>query len=380
MCKLIEAGPGKKFARVLGSNLLGWLCFATAAQAAVGGSYPGLGRPASSSEIAAWNIDVRPDWQGLPKGSGSVAQGQVIWDRQCASCHGTFGESNQVFAPIVGGTTPDDSKRGRVASLANNKEPQRTTMMKLATLSTLWDYIRRAMPWNAPKSLSPDQVYAVTAYILNLAELVPDNFVLSQNNIAEVQQRLPNRDGMTRQHGMWHIAGKPDVINPACMSQCPGSGLLTSILPATARNAHGNLALQQRSFGAVRGIDTSVASASGGSTAHAPAGSGTTARTGAVAGAAASAPADAAASGKSIAQLVEQNCSSCHHAKELLVGPAFVTVAEQNPKNPANIAKLVQKIKQGGVGEWGDIPMPPQTGLSDADTLRLVEWILDGAK
>src|SRR6476661_4359709 len=67
--------------------------------------YPGIGRAATPKELQAWDIDVRPDFKGLPKGSGSVAQGQVVWETKCASCHGIFGESGEVFNPIVGGTT-----------------------------------------------------------------------------------------------------------------------------------------------------------------------------------------------------------------------------------------------------------------------------------
>src|SRR5438552_17062190 len=82
-----------------------------------GTSYPGVGRPATPAEIAAWDIDVRPDFKGLPPGSGSVAEGQKVWDAKCASCHSTFGESNEVFTPLVGGTTAQDVKTGRVAAL-----------------------------------------------------------------------------------------------------------------------------------------------------------------------------------------------------------------------------------------------------------------------
>src|SRR5213075_3126325 len=110
--------------------------------------------------IKAWDIDVRPDFKGLPPGSGSVAQGQQVWDAKCASCHGTFGESNEVFTPLVTG------------------DVARTTLMKISTLSTLWDYIHRAMPWNAPKSLAVDEVYAVVAYLLNLGDILPGDFVL----------------------------------------------------------------------------------------------------------------------------------------------------------------------------------------------------------
>lgn len=177
----------------------------------------GIGRDATPAELSAWDIDVRPDFKGLSKGQGSVADGQKLFDARCASCHGTFGESNEVFNPLVGGTTDDDIKTGHVASLRANNQPVRTTLMKVNTVSTIWDYIRRAMPWNAPRSLTPDEVYAVTAYILNLGEIVPADFVLSDKNIADVQQRMPNRNGMTRAHGMWRVGDKPDTHNSACM-------------------------------------------------------------------------------------------------------------------------------------------------------------------
>jgi cytochrome c len=172
-----------------------------------------VGRPATVKEVAAWDIDVRPDFKGLPAGSGSVAQGQDLWEAKCASCHGVFGESNEVFSPLVGGTTKDDIKTGNVANLKRADFPGRTTMMKVATVSTLWDYINRAMPWTAPKSLKPDEVYAVTAYLLSLADVVPENYVLTDKNIAEAQKRMPNRNGMTTKHAMW--PGKePNLTRP----------------------------------------------------------------------------------------------------------------------------------------------------------------------
>ena len=125
--------------------------------------YSNIGRQATQAEVAAWDIDVRPDFKGLPKGSGSVAQGQDIWEAKCASCHGVFGESNEVFTPIIGGTTLEVIKRGRVNALIDRKHPQRTTFMKLATLSTAFDYIYRAMPWNAPRTLSVDETYSTLA-------------------------------------------------------------------------------------------------------------------------------------------------------------------------------------------------------------------------
>ena len=207
-----------------------------------------IGRAATSSEIAAWNIDVRPDFQGLPRGSGSVAH--------CASCHGDFAESPSVFPPLVGGTTRADIERGRVASLAAVSENSKTTLMKLATVSTLFDYIRRAMPFDAPKSLMVDEVYAVTAFMLNLADLVPADYVLSEKNFAEVQQRMPNRGGNTMAHGMLDVRGKPDVSGKDCMRDCPidTSGML--LLPSTVNGLNGNLAEQNRPYGSIRGIET----------------------------------------------------------------------------------------------------------------------------
>ncbi len=239
------------------------LCLALAstsagAQAEAKKTYPGIGRPATTAEIAAWDIDVRPDFKSLPAGSGTVQKGMEIWDAQCAGCHGTFGESNEVFTPIVGGTTEKDQLRGRVASLIDQKTPQRTTLMKVATVSTLWDYIYRAMPWYAPRSLSVDDTYSVLSYVLYLGEIIPENFVLSQQTMAQVQARMPNRNGMTQQHGLGKVDGQADVKAVACMQACRPFVQIGSVLPEHARNAHNNLALQNRPYGPFLGIDTTL--------------------------------------------------------------------------------------------------------------------------
>ncbi|MBL8289121.1 MAG: cytochrome c [Rubrivivax sp.] len=235
-------------------------------EAGLEATFEGIGRAATAAELAAWDIDVRPDFKGLPPGRGSAARGQVLWDAKCANCHGVFGESNEFFAPLVGGTTDADIALGRVTRLTDEAYPARTTMMKLAHLSTLWDTIRRAMPWDAPKSLSDDDVYALTAYLLHLAGVLPETFVLGEHNVRQVQQRLPNRDGLTTQHGLWPGTGigplrgaprGPDVRARACMTRClPGEPHVASSLPAHARGLHGNLAEQNRRVGAQRGIDT----------------------------------------------------------------------------------------------------------------------------
>jgi S-disulfanyl-L-cysteine oxidoreductase SoxD len=249
------------------------LAAAVAALAALAASaqerYPGIGRVAAAKEIQAWDIDVRPDFKGLPPGRGTVAQGQRVWEAQCAGCHGIFGESGAVFMPLVGGSTARDIEAGRVARLTDPAFPMRSTTTKLSTVSTLWDYIHRAMPWAAPKSLTHDQVYAVIAYLLNLADVLPADFELSPANIAQVQQRIPNRLGMSSAHALWpgrefEAQAKPDVQGNTCMQNCAAPPTIASSLPEGGQASHGNLAQQQRSVGAQRGAvtaDTAAAAA-----------------------------------------------------------------------------------------------------------------------
>ena len=328
---------------------------------------PGIGRPATPKEIAAWDIDVRPDFKGLPKGSGSVAQGQEVWEAKCASCHGIFGESNEIFSPLVGGTTADDIRTGRVAKLTDAGFPGRTTLMKVPTLSTLWDYINRAMPWNAPKSLKTDEVYAVTAFMLNLGGIVPDNFVLSDQNMAATQARMPNRNGMQTQHGMWPgrgmgNGGQPDVKAVACMRNCATEPTVASMLPDFARNAHGNLAEQNRLVGAQRGADTTR-----------PAGAAPAATP------AAPAPAPAAAGGAPNALLAKHSCTACHQADSKMVGPSWREIAGKYAGRADAVAYLAGKVKAGGVGVWGQVPMPPQA-LGPEDAQTIAKWLSEGAR
>ena len=318
---------------------------ALVSSAQAGAPFPGIGRAATPAEIAAWDIDVRPDFKGLPPGSGSVEQGQAVWDAKCAQCHGTFGESNEVFQPLVGGTTAEDIRAGHAKALRTGGEA-RTTLMKLATISTLWDYIRRAMPWNAPKSLSTDQVYAVVAYLLNLGDLVPADFVLSDRNMAEVQARLPNRDGLTLDHGLHDVNGKPDVRNVACMKDCPTEAQVASALPEGAQDTHGDLAQQQRAVGPTRGKGASRANPLR----------------------------PVAASSQDLAR--GKGCLACHGIDQRVVGPAFREVAARYKGSAGAESQLVAKLRQGGSGNWGSTAMPPQAQLGESDARALVRWIL----
>jgi cytochrome c len=326
--------------------------------------YAGIGRSATPAEIQAWDIDVRPDFKGLPPGSGSVAKGQQVWESKCETCHGIFGESTDVFSPIVGGTSKDDIRTGRVASLLREDYPQRTTLMKVSTLSTLWDYINRAMPWNAPKSLSTEEVYAVTAYILHLGDILPADFVLSDKNIRDVQQRLPNRNGKLIYEALWRVRGKGDTNNTLCMKDCVQEMQLASNFPDYARNAHGNIAEQNRLIGPVRGTDTTL-----------PPGAGMQGRSGLPA-----IPAQVAAKPAGPAELLQKySCSACHQVDRKFIGPGFVEVAARYRGKADAEAVLMAKIRKGGSGVWGSIPMPPNPQVPDEELRVIVRWALSGA-
>jgi len=332
--------------------------------------YPGLGRAATPKEVAKWDIDVRPDFKGLPPGSGTVAKGQDVWEAKCAHCHGIFGESNEVFSALIGGTTAEDIKTGHVANLSRTDFPGRTTIMKVATVSTLWDYINRAMPWTNPKTLTTEEVYSVTAFLLSLANVVPDDFTLSDKNIAEVQKRMPNRNGMTTAHALWpgkEIPGsnKPDTANTVCMKDCAPEPKHASLLPDFARNAHGNLSEQNRLVGQQKGADTSrpegrSAPAAGGAAPAAPAGPKAETNN---------------ESKAAITLLNKYSCTACHGVDKKVVGPGFNEIAK---KHAGKADYLSGKIRSGGSGVWGPVPMPPQS-LPEADAKAIAAWIAKGA-
>jgi S-disulfanyl-L-cysteine oxidoreductase SoxD len=138
----------------------------------------GIGRVATPAEISGWNIDIGRDGSNLPPGSGSVARGRAVFAEQCAACHGTEGQGG-VGDRLVGG-------QGTLAAA----RPVRTVGSYWPYAPTLFDYIRRAMPQNAPQSLSNEDVYAVSAYILNLNGLVPADAVLDAKTLAAI--KMPN--------------------------------------------------------------------------------------------------------------------------------------------------------------------------------------------
>lgn len=166
----------------------------------------GLGRPALAEEIKAWDTDVRPDGQGLPVGNGTVKQGDDIFQAQCAACHGEFGQGVGRWPAIAGGEGTLKADR-----------PDKTVGSFWPDLSTVFDYIQRAMPYGNAQSLSNDEVYALTAYILNMNDIVKDeNFELNEKNFTSI--KMPNADAFFDDDR--ETAEKQFWGNEPCMKNC----------------------------------------------------------------------------------------------------------------------------------------------------------------
>jgi S-disulfanyl-L-cysteine oxidoreductase SoxD len=160
-----------------------------------------FGKPISEADIAPWNIDVRTaDGKGLPAGHGSVAEGKAIYEAKCLACHGAEAKGGPVYGTMVGG----------IGSFKTNTRVLTPgSMYPYAPI--LFDYMRRAMPMDKPQSLTPNETYALAAYILNLNGLVAADAVMDQNTLPKVQ--MPNRDGFI-------IDDRPDTKAVRCMDNC----------------------------------------------------------------------------------------------------------------------------------------------------------------
>jgi cytochrome c len=172
----------------------------------------GIGREALPEEIAAWDIDVRPDGVGLPEGKGKVSAGETIFAEQCASCHGDFGEGRDRWPELAGG-----------ADTLKSDDPVKTIGSYWPYASTVFDYVHRAMPFGNAQSLSADDTYALTAYLLYLNDVVTDTeFELSNENFNTV--KLPNEGGFIDD-------SRPDTPTLAtgepCMKDCKSEVKIT---------------------------------------------------------------------------------------------------------------------------------------------------------
>ena len=166
-----------------------------------------LGQPASPEEISGWDIDIRPDGKGLPTGNGDAIRGEDVFIQKCASCHGEFAEGAGRYPVLAGGVDSLDTH-----------DPVKTVGSYWPYASTVFDYIRRAMPFGHAQSLSNDEVYAMTAYILYSNDIIEEDLVLDKNTLALVE--MPNRDGFIADD-------RPDVpTGEPCMTNCLASAPL----------------------------------------------------------------------------------------------------------------------------------------------------------
>ena len=183
--------------------LISFMCLSLFTTHSLASKY-NLGRTATEKEIKAWDIDVRPDGQGLPNGKGTVADGEKIYLEKCASCHGEFGEGAGRWPVLSGGQ-----------DTLNSDDPVKTIGSYWPYLSTVYDYIYRAMPFGDAQSLTPDEVYGITAYLLHMNDLVDEKFVLSKENFTKI--RLPNEKNFVKD-------SRPDTPNiktkKPCMNNC----------------------------------------------------------------------------------------------------------------------------------------------------------------
>src|SRR3954466_4465979 len=150
---------------------------------------PALGTPVGAAEIARWDISIPPNGAGLPPGSGTARQGQQVYEQKCLACHGAKGAGK-----------PADVLAGGTGTLAG-KAPLRTVGSYWPYATTLFDYVRRAMPYDKPMSLSSDELYAVSAYILSLNGIIPEDAIMTAETLPKVE--MPNRQGFVnywRQH------------------------------------------------------------------------------------------------------------------------------------------------------------------------------------
>jgi cytochrome c len=146
---------------------------------------PNLGKAANPAEIASWDVSIGPDGAGLPAGSGTPRQGEQVFLAKCVACHGEKGSGK-----------PNDQLVGGQGSLAPGQTPVKTLGSFWPYATTAFDYIRRAMPLNEPKSLRDDDVYAVVAYLLWLNGVIAENDTMDARTLPAVQ--MPNRDGFVR--------------------------------------------------------------------------------------------------------------------------------------------------------------------------------------
>lgn len=203
----VDRFPHRLLSRLLASAATGLTLVAGHAQA---DERYGFGSTPTPGQIASWNIEVAPDGRNLPAGSSSIAFGKEVYDAKCAACHGSNGEGG-IGDRLVGGA-------GTLATAT----PIKTVGSYWPYATTLFDYIRRAMPMNAPQSLANVEVFGVTGYVLYLNGLLPEDAVVDASALRAL--RMPNRDGFTGD-------ARPDVKAPRCMRDCVKGAIVNQAKP-----------------------------------------------------------------------------------------------------------------------------------------------------
>jgi len=190
------------------------LAAATTSHAYADDAKLGLGVEPTAEEIAGWDIDVQPDGRGLPNGHGTPSQGEAIFLEQCAACHGDFGEGRDRWPVLAGG-------RGSLQA----DRPEKTIGSYWESASTVFDYVRRAMPFGNAQSLDSDQLYALTAFLLNMNDVIDDpEFELNRDNFTSI--KMPNANGFydddreTTERTFWRAN--------ACMQNCKSAVTVTA--------------------------------------------------------------------------------------------------------------------------------------------------------
>lgn len=330
-----------------GSVILGAVALAIgialAANAATTASYP-FGSPASTQLVQSWDDDVNGlTGAGLPPGSGSVSQGQAAYEQACATCHGDFGEGAERYPELAGG-------KGTLTSA----RPLKTVGSYWPYAPTLFDYVRRAMPFNAPGKLTDDQVYAIVAYILNLNNIVPANAVMNAQTLAAV--KMPNRNGFIDEHL------KPDVHAVACMHDCKPKRIV--ILSDLARTL--SLTPDETTDDPAGGLEKGV----GYDSPFGPAAKASPPETPALAA--------APVAFSQVQSIVAQRCQSCHSAHP--TQPGFAAAAGGIAfDQPGQIAKFAAQIKRQAV-DTDTMPLGNVTHMTPAERKLIGAWIEQGAK
>lgn len=186
---------------LIGSAAL--LCLSTSSTHAEESSLIGLGTTPSAEEIAGWDTDIRPDGHGLPDGEGDFSLGETIYDEKCSVCHGIFGEGEARWPKLAGGDVSE----------LHIERSEKTIGSYWPYATTIFDYINRAMPFHQPHSLSNDEIYALTGYLLYLNDLVDDDYVANRDFVIAMNDEMPNRDGFIPDD-------RPDTNNTRCMVDC----------------------------------------------------------------------------------------------------------------------------------------------------------------